>query len=140
MTGIDGWCFRCVFENSLNKIAAELLWQNSWKVWTEMLGSKMKQFFLKGDMPMLGLFNYRKFLFQRLKVLIARIFQVVKPFRFTNVGSVRNFIRVISRNSAKVQNYSNCLFFFLWEKKSQVLSEFKDVNLVVLLSVCKTYW
>jgi len=40
---------------------------------------------------MLGLFNYRKFLFQRLKVLIAGIFQVVKPFCFTNVGSVRNF-------------------------------------------------
>ena len=50
---------------------------------------------------MLGLFNYRKFLFERLKVLIARIFQVVKSFRFTNVGSVRNFI---SRNSARVQN------------------------------------
>ena len=65
-------------------------------------------------MPMLGLFNYRKFLFQRLKVLIARIFQVVKSFRFTNVESVRNFTRVISeqnisRNSARVQNYSNCL-------------------------------
>ena len=63
---------------------------------------------------MLGLFNYRKFLFQRLKVLMARIFQVVKLFRFTNVESVRNFARVISernvsRNSARVQNYSNCL-------------------------------
>jgi len=60
-------------------------------------------------MPVLGLFNYRKFLFQRLKVLIARVFQVVKPFCFTNVGSVRNFTRVVSRNSARVQNYSNCL-------------------------------
>ena len=69
-----------------------------------MLSSRMKQFFLKSDMPMLGLFNYRKFLFQRLKVLIARIFQVVKSFRFTNVGRVRNFTRVISRNSARVQN------------------------------------
>ncbi len=56
-------------------------------------------------MPVLGVFNYRRFLFfQRLKVLIARIFQVVKSFRFTNVGSVRNFTRVISRNSARVQN------------------------------------
>ncbi len=61
----------------------------------------MKQFFLKSDMPMLGLFSYRKFLFQRLKVLIARIFQVVKSFRFTNVGGVRNFTRVVSRNSAR---------------------------------------
>jgi hypothetical protein len=60
----------------------------------------------------LGLFNYRKFLFQRLKVLIARIFQVVKSFRFTNVEGVRNLIRVISRNSARVQNYSNCLSVF----------------------------
>ena len=31
---------------------------------------------------------------------------------FTNVESVRNFTRVISRNSARVQNYSNCLSFF----------------------------
>ena len=49
-------------------------------------------------MPVLGLFNYRKFLFQRLKVLMARIFQVVKSFRFTNVGGVRNFGRVIFQN------------------------------------------
>ena len=28
---------------------------------------------------------------------------------FTNVENVRNFIRVVSRNSARVQNYSNCL-------------------------------
>ena len=89
-------------------------------------------------MPVLGVFNYRRFLFQRLKVLIARIFQVVKSFRFTNVGGVRNFTRVVSRNSARVQNYSNCSLVFE-KKKSQVLSEFKDVNLVVLLSVCKTY-
>ena len=53
----------------------------------EMLSSKTKQF-LKSDMPMLGLFNYRKFLFQRLKVLISRISQVVKSFSFTNVESV----------------------------------------------------
>jgi hypothetical protein len=59
-----------------------------------MLSSGMKQFFFeKGDMPMLGLFNYRRFLFQRLKMLIARnFFQVVKPLCFTNVGGVRNFI------------------------------------------------
>ncbi len=66
---------------------------------------------------MLGLFNYRKFLFQCLKVLMAKVFQVVKSFRFTNVWSVRNFLfelfleRNISRNSARMQNYSNCLSF-----------------------------
>ncbi len=38
---------------------------------------------------MLGLFNYRKFLFQRLKVLMARVFQVVKSFCFTNVESLK---------------------------------------------------
>ncbi len=38
-------------------------------------------------MPVLGLFNYRKSLFQRLKVLVARVFQVVKSFCFTNVES-----------------------------------------------------
>ena len=104
MTGIDGWYLDASFKTLFDKIAAELLWQNSWKVWTEVLSSRMKQFFLS-DMPVLGLFNYRLFL-QCLKVLIAGIFQVVKSFCFTNVGSVRNFI---SRNSAKVQNYSNCL-------------------------------
>ncbi len=71
---------------------------------------------------MLGLFNYRKFLFQRLNVLMAKVFQVVKSFRFTNVWSVRNFLfelfleRNVSRNSARMQNYSNCLSFF--EKKN----------------------
>jgi hypothetical protein len=40
---------------------------------------------------------------------MARIFQVVKSFGFTNVEGVRNFARVISersvtRNSARVQN------------------------------------
>jgi len=72
-----------------------------------MLSSKTKQFLLS-DMPVLGLFNYRKFLFQRLKVLMTRIFQVVKSFCFTNVVSVRNFVRVVSRNFARLQNYSNC--------------------------------
>ncbi len=89
-------------------------------------------------MPVLGLFNYRKSLFQRLKVLIARVFQVVKPFRFTNVENVRNFIRVISRNSARVQNYSNCLLV-LRKKISSAFRVQKNVNLVVSLSVCKTY-
>jgi len=106
--------------------------------WTEMLSSKTKQFFFwKRDMPVLGLFNYRKFLFQRLKVLIARIFQVVKPFCFTNVGSVRNFelFLEILQECKIIQTVH-----WSWEKKSQVLSEFKDVNLVVLLSVGKTYW
>jgi len=103
-----------------------------------MLSSKTKQFFLKSDMPMLGLFNYRKFLLQRLKVLIARIFQVVKPFCFTDVGSVRNFTRVVSRNSARVQNYSNCLLV-LRKKISSAFRVQKNVNLVVSLSICKTY-
>lgn len=95
-------------------------------------------------MPVLGLFNYRKFLFQRLKVLIARIFQVVKPFCFTNVGSVRNFARVIFQNEMFYSRFCKGaklfkLFVSLEKKKSQVLSEFKIVNLVVSLSVCKTY-
>ena len=85
---------------------------------------------------MLGLFNYRKFSFSTPENADSKNFQVVKSFRFTNVGGVRNFIRVVSRNSAGVQNYSNCSLVF--EEKSQVLSEFKDVNLVVSLSVCKT--
>jgi hypothetical protein len=75
------------FKTLFNKIAAELFNENSWRVRIEMLSSKLKQFSLS-DMPVLGLFNYRKFLFQRLKVLIAGIFQVVKPFCFTNVERV----------------------------------------------------
>ena len=99
--------FGCVFETLVNKIAAELF-DKTHEVRTIMLSSRIKQFFLS-DMPVLGLFNYRKFLFQRLKVLIARIFSGSKVFCFTNVENVRNFIRVVSRNSARVQNYSNCL-------------------------------
>ena len=49
------------FKTLFNKIAAELLWQNSWKVRIGMLNSELKQFSLS-DMPVLGLFNYRKFL------------------------------------------------------------------------------
>ncbi len=75
-----------------------------------MLSSRGKQFFLS-DMPVLGLFNYRKFLFQHLKVLM--FFQVVKSFALQMLRVVRNFVRVISRNSARVQNYSNCLLVFL---------------------------
>jgi len=36
-----------------------------------MLSSKRNSFFLS-DMPVLGLFNYRKFLFQLLKVMSFR--------------------------------------------------------------------
>ena len=70
----------------------------------------MKQFL--SDMPVLGLFNYREFLFQHLKVLVAVIFPGSKVFCFTNVESVRNFCssyfskRNVTRNSARVQNYS----------------------------------
>jgi hypothetical protein len=112
-----------------------------------MLSSKKKtkQFLFekKNDMPVLGLFNYRKFLFQRLKVLMAGIFQVVKPFCFTNGGSVRNFARVISQNEMFYSRFcKNAKLFKLcqsWEKKSQVLSEFKIVNLVVLLSAWQNW-
>ncbi len=66
---------------------------------------------------MLGLFNYRKSLFQGLKVLIARIFQVVKSFCFTDVEDVRNFARVISRKKyfskfCELQNYSKLFVVF----------------------------
>ena len=44
MTGIDGWCLDASFKTLFNKIAAELSWQKSWRVWTEMLSSKTKQF------------------------------------------------------------------------------------------------
>ncbi len=43
---------------------------------------------------MLGLFNYRKFLFPTPESV--DVFQVVKLFCFTNVLSIRNFVRVIS--------------------------------------------
>ena len=56
---------------------------------------------------------------------------------FTNVENVRNFIRVVSRNSARVQNYSNCLLVL--RKKISSAFRVQNLNLVVLLSVCKTY-
>ena len=56
---------------------------------------------------------------------------------FTNVENVRNFIRVVSRNSARVQNYSNCLLVL--RKKISSVFRVQNLNLVVLLSVCKTY-
>jgi len=75
------------FKTLFNKIAAELLWQKSWKVWTEMLSSRMKQFFFERYAGV-RLIYLSQVSFQRLKVLIALIFQVVKPFCFTNVESV----------------------------------------------------
>jgi len=45
ITGIDGWYLDASFKTLFDKIAAELLWQKSWKVWTEVLSSRMKQFF-----------------------------------------------------------------------------------------------
>ena len=112
-----------------NKIAAELLWQNSWKVWTEMLSSRMKQFFFLSDMPVLGLFNYREFLFQRLKVLIAGIFQVVKPFCSTNVESVEKlWSSWFFRMKCLLEILQRCKIIqtvcYTWDE-SQVLSEFK---------------
>jgi hypothetical protein len=81
-----------------------------------MLSSRVKQFFFfLSDMPVLGLFNYREFLSTPESADSKNFFSGSKVFCFTNVESVRNFARVISernvsRNSAKVQNYSNCLF------------------------------
>jgi hypothetical protein len=87
-----------------------------------MFSSEPETVFLS-DMPVLGLFNYRKFL-STSENADSENFSGSKVFCFTNVENVRNFVRVASRNSARVQNYSNCLSF-LREKKSQVLSEFK---------------
>ncbi len=60
-------------------------------------------------MPVLGLFNYRKFLFSTPESADSEGFSGSKVVCFTNVENVRNSIRVVSRNSAKVRNYSNCL-------------------------------
>ncbi len=67
---------------------------------------------------------------------IAQVFQVVK-FCFTSVESGRNFVGVISgrkcsRNSASCKIIQTVCSV---EIKSQVLSEFKSVNLVVF-AVC----
>ena len=50
------------FKTLFNKIAAELFDKTHGGFEFEMLSSKLKQFSLS-DMPVLGLFNYRKFLF-----------------------------------------------------------------------------
>ena len=63
----------CVFKTLFNKIAAELF-DKTHEVRTVMLSSKNETVFFS-DMPVLGLFNYRKFLFQRLKVLMQGFFR-----------------------------------------------------------------
>ncbi len=61
--------FGCVFKTLFNKIAAELF-DKTHEVRTEMLSSKNKTVFFLSDMPVLGFFNYREFLFQRLGMLM----------------------------------------------------------------------
>ena len=90
-------------------------------------------------MPMLGLFNYRKFLFQRLKMLIARNFSGSKAFVLYKCWRCKKLYLSRFSKFCKGAKLFKLFVRFLREKKSQVLSEFKDVNLVVLLSVCKTY-
>ncbi len=70
-----------------------------------MLSSGIKQCFFLSDMPMLGLFNYRAFPFQRLKVLM---FSDSKVFCFTNVESVRNFVRVIFETKCSLEILQRC--------------------------------
>ncbi len=70
--------------------------------------------FVLGDMPVLGLFNYREFLFQRLKVLIARIFQVVKSFALQMLREWETLLELfleILQECKIVQTV--CRFFFL---------------------------
>ncbi len=77
--------------------------------------------FFSSDMPVLGLLSQVSF--PTPESADSKDFSGSKVFCFTNVESVRNFTRVISRNSAGVQNYSNCLSVL--RKKISVLSEFK---------------
>ncbi len=80
-----------------------------------MLSSKIETVMKRyADVRLIGLSQVS---FQRLKVLIARIFQVVKSVCFTSVEKVRNFVRVISGKKyfskfCELQNYSK-LFVIL---------------------------
>ena len=75
-------------------------------------------------MPVLGLFNYRKFLFQRLKVLIVRVFQVVKYFALQMLRRCKKLYSSYFSKFCKGAKLFK-LFIGLEKKKSQVLSEFK---------------
>ncbi len=67
-------------------------------------------------MPLLGLFNYREFLFSMPESV--DVFQVVKFFLLYKCWESKETLfelfleRNISQNSARVQNYSNCLSVF----------------------------
>jgi len=75
-------------------------------------------------MPVLGLFNYRKFLFQRLKVLIARIFSGSKVFSLYKCWKCKKLYSSYFSKFCKGAKLFK-LFVGFEKKKSQVLSEFK---------------
>ena len=63
---------------------------------------------------------------------------------FTNVESVRNFVRVIFETKCLLEILRGCkiirtVHWSLREKKISSAFRVQNLNLVVLLSVCKTY-
>jgi len=117
MTGIDGWCLDASFKTLFNKIAAELLWQNSWKVWTEVLSSRMKQFFFERYAGV-RLIQLSLVSFSTPESADSRNFSGSKVFLLYKCWEcwetlVELFFRMkcFTRNSADVQNYSNCLLY-----------------------------
>jgi hypothetical protein len=71
-------------------------------------------------MPVLGFFfkkkKFSQVSFSTPENADSKNFPGSKVFYFTSVENIRNFTRVISQNSAMVQNYSNCLLVL--EKKN----------------------
>jgi hypothetical protein len=94
-----------------------------------MLSSKNETVFFLSDMPMLGLFNYRKFVFFSTPESVD-VFQVVKFFALQMLWVLETLFelfleRNFSRNSARVQNYSNCLSVFEMNLKCFPSSKFE---------------
>jgi len=128
--------FGCVFLNSVWWDSRWVILTKTHEIRTVVLGSRIKQFFFFERYAGVRLIQLSLVSFSTPESADSRNFSGSKVFLLYKCWKCKK-LWVVSRNSARVQNYSNCWF---WEKKSQVLSEFRNVNLVVLLSVCKTYW
>ncbi len=84
--------------------------------------------FFLSDMPVLGFFNYRKFLFQRLKVLMAWIFQVVKSFALQMLKVWETLFELFSKRNVYSEFCEGAKLFKLFvscEKNLKCLSSSK---------------
>ena len=111
MTGIDGWCLDASFKTLCDKIAAELCDKTQGRFWTEVLSSKKKRnsFFWKAICRCLAYLIIASFFFffSTPESADSKNFSGSKAFLLYKCWKCKK-LWVVSRNSARVQNYSNC--------------------------------